>query len=146
MGVRRLSVDLDRFVKLLEGVGGISNGGQNAAQIIMSFEVIGTYAHRALVVRYRLTIFDLEDKGVAQAISSLCIVRPDLHSFLVVRDRIIYFSLLPKSLSKGELCFGILRVDLQSLLKLRDRLVCLPLLQKSISEIAPGLHEVGLDL
>src|SRR5713101_7878181 len=99
MGLWRLSIDLDRFGKLLECVAGISNHGQDAAQIIMSFEVIGTYPHRGLVVCYRFTIFALRDKGVAQAIAGLCVVRPNLHRFLVVRDRLIYFSLLPKSFS-----------------------------------------------
>src|SRR5438105_13539958 len=93
MSFRRLSVDLDRFVKLLECLASISNGGQNAAQIIMSFEVIGTYPHRGLVVRYRLTIFALRDKDIAQAVTGLCMVRPDLHRFPVVRARLIYFSL-----------------------------------------------------
>ena len=87
----RVSIDSQRFVKLLECLAGISNRGQDAAQIIMSFEVIGTYAHRGLVVRYRLTVFALGEESVAKAVSG-------------VRSPYLLLA-FAKSLSKGELCF-----------------------------------------
>src|SRR5260370_40190872 len=99
MGLRRVSIDSQRFVKLLERLVNLSNRGQDEAHIMMGFEVIGTYAQRGLVIRHRLTVFALGDKGVAQVISGLCIVRADLYSFLVVRDRRFHFSFLQKSLS-----------------------------------------------
>src|SRR4029077_19902666 len=93
MDFRRVSVDSERFVKLLECLASISNRGQDAAQIIMSFEVIGTYTHSSLIVRYRLTVFALGEESVAKAISGFRKVRVNFQSLLIVRDRLVHLFL-----------------------------------------------------
>src|SRR5262249_39764172 len=100
MSLSGVSINSQRFIKLLERLACVSNRGQNAAQIMMGIVVIGTYAHRGFVVRYRLTVFALGYEGVAHATSGLRIVRADFHSFLVVHDRFIDFPFfLQKSVS-----------------------------------------------
>ena len=93
MDLRRVSIDSERFVKLLQCLAGLPNRGQDAAQIIMRFEVIGTYADSSLVGRYRLTVFALGDESIAKAISGFRMVRVNFQSALKLRNRLVHLSL-----------------------------------------------------
>src|SRR5947199_10507976 len=86
MNLSGVSINSQRFIKFLERLVCLSNRGQDAAHITMGFKVIGTYAHRSLIGRYRLTVFALGDESVAKVVLGLRIIRVDFQSLLVVRD------------------------------------------------------------
>src|SRR5207302_10970006 len=103
MDLRRVSIDSERFVKLLQCLAGLPNRGQDAAQIIMRFEVIGTYADSSLVGRYRLTVFALGDESIAKAISGFPMVRVNFQSAVELRNRRVPLSLWPKTIPELRL-------------------------------------------
>src|SRR4029077_3999100 len=93
MNLSGVSINSQRFIKLLERLVCLSNRGQDAAQITMGLEVIGTYPHRSLIGRYRLTVFALGEESVAKAIPGFRKVRVNFQSLLIVRDRLVHLSL-----------------------------------------------------